>query len=202
MTIIVAEKRFAGEQHDIRDFVTPAQIEVVCLFEQLKSDDPQQTLLNCWTWVNDNVAYPTDRLGRTVDRQELISFGALHYINSTDFWFFPCEVIARARIARKYGRKSLGDCDDVAFVLVSVLRNQLSPQDVYCVMGDYFNSQAAGHAWVKCRLDGAWCIVDPTAKVGTPADPNRYDEFVLFNDMEVHELKPVEGLLGSIARGI
>lgn len=201
MDIIVSDKRFAGELHNVRDFITPRATEVIFLFNQLKCPNPKDTLINCWQWIEDNVSYPTDRLGRMVDRQEFISFGTLYYVNSTDFWFLPCEVIARARLARKYGRKALGDCEDISLTLTSLMRNQLSPQDVYCVMGDYFNSQAAGHAWVKCRLNGAWHIIDPTTPVGKPIDMDRYDEYILFNDIEVHELKPVEEILGgAIAR--
>jgi len=200
--IIISDKRFAGETYHITDWITPYALEVQCLFDQLKSDDPKQTLINCWQWLNDNVSYPTNCLGAAVDRQELISFGTLHYINSTDFWQFASETIARARLARKYGRKTLGDCEDMAVIMVSLMRNQLSPQDVYCVMGGYFNSQAAGHAWVKCRLDGEWHIIDPTIKVGKPVDMSRYDEYILFNDVEIHELKPIEEILGTaIARG-
>ena len=198
--IIVDSKRFAGERYRITDWITPDALEVKDLFDELELSSPYDTLIACWQWINDNVSYPTDRLGRMVDRQELTSFGSLRYVNYEDFWFFPSELIARARLSGRNGRKTLGDCDDVALCLVSLMRNKLSAVDIYCAMGDYFNGQAAGHAWVKCRLNGVWHIVDPTSEVGTPFNWDQYDEFVLFNDREVNELKPVEGILGNIAR--
>ncbi len=199
--VIISDKRFAGEAHRITEWITPNAVDVLDVFSEVAATDPKETLLNCWRWINDNIAYPTDPIGRTVDSQELISFGALRYINSIDFWQWPCETIARAKLARSKNRKALGDCDDVAFAFVSIMRNQLSLQDAYCVIGYYNNDKPSGHAWAKCRLDGAWYIIDLTVQAGSFIDLSRYDEYLYFNDMETHELKPIEVILGSaIAR--
>lgn len=81
--------------------------------------------------------------------------------------------------------------------MVSVLRNQLPSTEVYVALGNYLYPQPAGHAWVKILLNGSWYIVDPTIPAGMVAPDSDYDEYVLFNDVEVIELKPIEHILGK-----
>lgn len=194
--IILCNKRFAGESHSIREWITPFAIEVQDLFIELRQPRAYDTAIACWQWINDSIAYPFTRFfGQPLDHHELIAFRTLHYINSEDFWQFPYETIARACLAKKYGGKTFGDCEDTSLVFTSVLRNQLPATEIYCVVGNYLYLQPTGHAWVKIKVNGSWWIIDTTSLAGSIADETIYDEYVLFNDEEVHELKPVELIL-------
>lgn len=194
---IIIETRFAGERHDIRDFVTPNSIEVLDLFDQLKQEDPYNTVTAMWQWIDDNIAYPLTRFfGQPIDYHELIAFRTLHYISQYDLWNFPYEIIARARLAKKYGKKTMGDCEDRAVTFCSVLRNQLSANSIYVALGNYqLPSGPTGHAWIQ--ITSSVSIIDPTAAFGTIADESLYDLYALFNDQEFIEFKPLEQILGK-----
>lgn len=195
--IIISDRRFAEERHSITDWVTPNAAEVQDLFPQLQQLTPLDTTIAVWQWIEDHVSYPYTRCGKHIDHQKLIAFRTFYYVNVGDFWNFPCEVIARARAAGQAGKKIAGDCEDRAVVVASILRNQLSPSEVYVAIGNYLYPTPSGHAWVKCQLDGFWYIVDPTLPAGMAAYESDYDEYVLFNDVEVIEHKPIEGVLGK-----
>jgi len=194
---LIVCKRFAGEQHDIRDFVTPNQVEILGLYEHLKQDDPYDTVELCWKYLNQYVQYPANPLGQTVDKQRLITFGgAFIYDQPEDYWQFPYETTARVRWAAKYHQKAFGDCADVAFVMASVLRNQLGPNEVHACIGTYIlHGKPAGHAWVKFRIDLNIYYADPTKDFGKSMDFDLYDEYVLFNDIELNIEKDVSKLL-------
>lgn len=197
MDMLIVNKRFAGEQHDIRDFVTPNQIEILGLYEHLKEDDPYDTVINCWKYLNKYVQYPANPLGQTVDKQRLSTFGgAFIYDQPNDYWQFPYETTARVRDAAKRGKKAFGDCADVTFVLASVLRNQLGPNEIHACIGTYIlKGKPCGHAWVKLRIDLNIYYIDATHDFGKPLNFELYDEYVLFNDIELNVEKDVTKLL-------
>jgi len=197
MDMLIVNKRFAGEQHDIRDFVTPNQVEILGLFDHLKQEDPRETATDCWRYLNKYVQYPANPLGQTIDKQRLITFGgAFTYDQPHDYWQFPYETTARVRDAAKKGLKTLGDCADVTFVLASVLRNQLGPNEVFACIGKYkLNGKPCGHAWVKFKYDLNVYYLDATHDFGKPLDFSLYEEYVLFNDTDLNIVKDVSELL-------
>jgi len=188
---LIVCKKFAGELHDIRDFVTPKQYEVDELFKQLRRGSPYDSVAACWEYLNAYVKYPLDVRGRYTDKQKLISFGgAFTYNQPVDYWMFPCEVVARARDAASKNRRTLGDCADVATTMVSLLRNQFESDEIYVVIGIYYplHKPAGKHAWVKFMLDEEWYYADPTVIFGDPLNFDLYEEHVLFNDLEIKEV--------------
>lgn len=195
--MVIVCKRFAGEQHDIRDFITPNQIEILGLYEHLRQEDPRDTVALCWRYLNQYVQYPANPLGQTVDKQRLSTFGgAFVYDQPKDYWQFPYETTARVRWAEKSGKKTLGDCADISFVLASVLRNQLGPSEVFACIGTYIvEGKPCGHAWVKFRVDLNIYYADPTHGFGKPLDFSLYDEYILFNDVECNIEQDISQLL-------
>lgn len=201
-TIIIVNKRFAEESHDLRDWITPSSWEVQALHEQLRGSTPDETLMNCWRWIESHFAYPLTVCGSPTDSHELIAFGRLHYLNRYDFWEFPSEAIAQANSAAKHGKMAYGDCETRAFLMVSVLRNQVSPSEVYAVLGNYYVGwRPAGHAWVRWLADSRWHTVDPTQPAGSLAGEANYDTYCIFNDVEAVEFKPLEEILGKTHDG-
>ncbi len=194
---LIVCKRFAGEQHDIRDFVTPDQVEIRGLYEHLRQDNPYDTVIMCWRYLNQYVEYPTNPLGQSVDKQRLTTFGGAHvYEQPPDYWQFPYETTARVRDAAKKGIKTHGDCADVSFVLASVLRNELGPNEVHACIGTYIlNGRPCGHAWVKLRIDMNFYYADATHDFGKPLNFDLYEEYVLFNDVQCNVEKDVSKLL-------
>lgn len=185
---LIVCKRFAGEEHDIRDFVTPNQVEILGLFAHIKDEySPLETAAMCWRYLNKYVQYPSNGLGLTIDKHRLITFGGAETFDQPpDPWQFPYETTARVRWAAKRGRKTFGDCADVTFVLASVLRNQLGPSEVHACIGTYLlNGTRQGHAWVKMRYDLNIYYCDPTHNFGSPIDFSKYEEYVLFNDVDL-----------------
>ena len=199
MDRLIVCKRFAGEEHDIQDFVTPNQVEVLSLFEYLKQENPYETAALCWQYLNQYVSYPANPLGQTVDKQRLITFGgAFVYDQPDDYWQFPYETIARVRWASKSGKMTMGDCADVTFAMVSVLRNQLGPNEVFACIGTHpINGEPQGHAWVVFRYELEIYYADPTHEFGKPLDLGLYVPYVYFNDIELQiEKVEITKLLG------
>lgn len=82
-----------------------------------------------------------------------------------EFWDYPAETLRRGE----------GDCDETAILLCSILRNYLSPEDVYVAVG---NINGDGHAWVVAN----WEIIESTASSGERVNEARYKPEVFFND--------------------
>jgi hypothetical protein len=81
------------------------------------------------------------------------------------------------------------NCANKAFLLTSLLRNLISSEDVYCVLGNLHDHDVGGHAWVQVQLDGAPYIMEatrPDIPAFIPAEAaSRYEAIHFFNDKEV-----------------
>jgi len=96
-----------------------------------------------------------------------------------EMWQFPSETIAR----------ELGDCEDTAFLLTSLMRAGGAP-NCHVALGSY---QGYGHAWSV--IGGQ--ILETTYTSARPVpDPQDYCPYACFNDQEVVELWP--GALGEV----
>lgn len=101
---------------------------------------------------------------------EWVSRVVEYQLEQGEFWSYPEEAIAAG----------VGDCDDAAILLCSVLRNYLGPDEVFVVVGTH-NSE--GHAWVT--VDGN--ILESTrAPNGVPRF--RYHPVFMFNDKKVYSM--------------
>ena len=90
-----------------------------------------------------------------------------------DFWAKPGETLAM----------ETGDCDDLAILLCSILRNEIPADQVYCAVGILKrDGKAVGHMWVDYRPAGG-----PTRVIESTAPSWKqlrgiYQASALFND--------------------
>jgi len=168
---------FFSEGKWLTDFITPDAIDVKKLYESLTANltSIEQKITDCWQWVASKVRYV-----------ELVP-GKLWIAGKSsvqdDLWNDP-SVTARVRV---------GNCANKSFLLTSLLRNTLPPEQVHCVLGNLYNGHAGGHSWVNVQLDGVDYIVESTREdlpVLVPAEvATRYEAVHLFNDQEVLAIK-------------
>jgi hypothetical protein len=161
---------FFGEVRRLTDFITPDAFEVQNLYKSLTEGigDTIGKITACWKWVANQVKYVEFVKGK------LTINGKTSWQN--DLWTLP-ETTIKTRVA---------NCAVRSFLLTSLLRNGLAPDQVYCTLGNLYNGKPGGHAWVTLRLDGADLISESTTPTVPPlvsADAaERYEAVHHFND--------------------
>ena len=58
MDYYIVQKRFGSEIHDIREFVTPNNVQIKMLAKDLNNSDKMEFIQNSWNWVIKEVKYP------------------------------------------------------------------------------------------------------------------------------------------------
>ena len=168
---------FFGEGKWLTEFVTPEALEIQKLYKNvtLKAFSPDLKVNNCLRWV-----------AREVEYKEFISGKIWIEGNSSvqhDLWMDP-STTARVKV---------GNCANKSFLLCSLLRNAFPVEDVHVVLGNLYNGEAGGHAWVKIRLEGRDYICEttrPDVRGPVPAGvASRYEEVHLFNDKEAFAIE-------------
>ena len=88
-----------------------------------------------YSWVGDNIRYVYDNVSHGV----------------SDYWQLPYETL----------NLTTGDCEDVAFLLCSLVRAAgVSAENAFVAVGTVDDG---GHAWVIHGSSGAWRSLEPTA---------------------------------------
>jgi len=161
METVIVNKRF-GEWVDVRDFIRPNDPMVADVVDA-RSD---WTVESLWDWVLENIRYPAGSFF-TLDYHSMVAFhrgipligwllGARRYA-TVDFWNFPGETL----------RDRMGDCEDSAVLLVSMIRRAFPSLDPYVSVG-YFcpdgcvGGPGFGHVWVSLLENGRWRVLDTT----------------------------------------
>ncbi len=168
---------FFNEVKNLTDFITPDSLEVTELYHQLTSDiiSREERILACWNWVASNVRYVKTVKGRL-------------WINGRtsvqhDLWQEPAMVI----------NTLIGNCANKSFLLTSLLRNELPPEDVFCVLGNIYNGTAGGHAWLQVKLNDQFYTMESTTPLAPPLVPiektRRYQAVHFFNDKTVQAVE-------------
>lgn len=87
--------------------------------------------------------------------QEFVDSFTTYQNEVGDYWTTPAELLAA----------QAGDCDDKAILLVSILRNYLPPDQVYCAFGLWvLDGETTGHMYVVTEgEDGDDRIIEATA---------------------------------------
>lgn len=169
-----------------QEFIRPRQVEDLAaeLTRGLSEDD---AVLACWSYVCERITYPPDDYHSLMafTAADLPFFGRRYLVrrSTPEFWQYPAETLDWG-----YGdddnRILLGDCDDTSILLVSLLRNFISAERVWVVVGKI---PTGHHAWVE--LDD---IIFETTLSSAPASPlscTRYVGRWKFNDiMRVGEI--------------
>lgn len=176
---------FFGGVRRLTDFITPDALEVVELYNQITEnlDNATDRITACWQWVASRVKYVKFVKGKIWVNGKTSVQG--------DFWSLP-ELTIRTQV---------GNCAVKSFLLTSLLRNELPPDQVYCALGNLYNGKPGGHAWVALRHQGEECVMEstqPTAPAMVPASTaKRYEPVHYFNDVQVYavegktQLKPM-----------
>jgi len=163
---------FFGEGKWLSDFITPDEPDIVMLHKQLASGiDKGDAIVSCWDWVANEVKY------KNFIQAEIRIEGRTSY--QDDFWQSP-SVCSKTHV---------GNCANKAFLLTSLLRNSLGPDEVYCVLGNLYNGHGAGHAWVEAVINGENYIVESTRNdvpMTRAIDTDRYEAVHYFNDQKMY----------------
>jgi hypothetical protein len=111
--------------------------------------------------------------------QNFVNAYVSYFIEEIDLWRPPCEVLASRQ----------GDCEKTAVLMVSLLRNYFSGEDVFVVVGKIFDRKKLyGHAWVE--LNGKF--LESTLPYDKLIDESKYHPMVKFNDYRAysHDVNP------------
>jgi hypothetical protein len=75
-----------------------------------------------------------------------------------------------------------GDCDDKAILLVSLLRNYVPADQVFCAFGTHRNGRTEGHMWVVMENGDEDRIIEATASSESRVHGD-YETMAIFNDI-------------------
>jgi transglutaminase-like putative cysteine protease len=191
MKVYPVAKRCFGEERDIREFVQPWSLPVQELAESLRRPTLEETITASWDWVARNIDYPPGPLEK-MDRhyrEAFLSAGVKGLVlpnmpgfRSTvyDHWGFPAETLALG----------MGDCDDAAVLLCSLLRNFLPEDRVFATAGLF--GRWGGHVWVSAYGSGSF-VLEATLSEALPGpwvipEEEPYIPIIRFNDRRVVEV--------------
>ena len=161
---------FFHEGKWLSEFITPDALEVKNLFGEITDGitSTENKVRACHRWVANNVKYKQFISGRLwVEGKSSVQ---------KDLWLSP-SLVKQVRV---------GNCANKAFLLTSLLRNELGSNEVYCVLGNLYNGKVGGHAWTQVTLGDRNYICDATNANVQPlvfaAIADRYEPIHYFND--------------------
>lgn len=167
--------RFGTEAVWLTDFITPQNPDVRLLHEQLTDhlDSLDARLFSLWKHVADIPYSATVKTTLTVGGRRF---------SQNDTWLLPAETIRLSPIA---------NCANKSFLLASLVRNELPPGIVSCVMGNLALNHVGAHAWVQVNLNGRDYIMETTQPSLDRAlldacNLGAYEPVLYFNDEEVY----------------
>lgn len=175
---------FFGEGQWLTDYITPEALDVRVLFESISAPlihppakpayynprDDDELIESCRLWVAEQIKYVRFVKGK------LFINGKVSI--QDDLWNMP-SLTAKVKI---------GNCANKAFLLTSLLRNFLPPEEVYCVLGNLYNGKPGGHAWVEVKKNGQFYVLEstqPESPIVPASDMDRYEEVHYFNDQDI-----------------
>jgi len=164
---------FFGEARRLTGFITPDSLEVQSLYNSLTEGigNSVDRIKACWGWVASQVKYVESVRGRLWIGNKLSV--------QNDLWSLPETTI----------NTKLGNCAVKSFLLASLIRNELPPDQVYCTLGNLYNGKPGGHAWISLNIEGQEFVMESTTPTAPPMVPasmaKRYEAVHYFNDAEV-----------------
>jgi transglutaminase-like putative cysteine protease len=162
---------FFKEGKWLSDYITPNEPNILVLYENITQGltTPEEKIVACWDWVANEVKYK-NFIAAQIYVEGKSSF-------QRDFWQSP-TMCSETRV---------GNCANKAFLLTSLVRNILPPEQVFCVLGNLMNGHAAGHAWVEATLNGRDYILEATRNDVPMIETqigDRYESVHYFNDVK------------------
>ena len=168
------EATFFGEGRWLSSFITPHALEVEDLHAQLtdKLVNVEERLAALHQWVASEVRYKPFISGKLwVEGKASVQ---------RDLWMQPSMT----------RRIQVGNCANKSFLLASLVRQELGPDSVYCVLGNLHNGKTGGHAWVQVNLNGRDYIIEstrPDVRTLVPTtSTDRYEAIHYFNDQRLY----------------
>jgi hypothetical protein len=164
---------FFGEARRLTGFITPDSLEVQNLYNSLTEGigNSVDRIKACWGWVASQVKYVEFVRGR-------LWIGNKVSVQN-DLWSLPETTI----------NTKLGNCAVKSFLLASLIRNELPPDQIYCTLGNLYNGKPGGHAWISLNIEGQEFVMESTTPTVPPMVPasmaKRYEAVHYFNDAEV-----------------
>jgi len=169
---------FFGEGRWLTEYVTPEAMDVVGLHDSLFKDvfSLEDNIRVMWDWVANEVKY-VEFVRARIEVNGKVS-------RQNDFWQMPSQLIST----------KVGNCANKAFLLASLLRNDLEAENCRVVFGNlYQNGTPGGHAWVETKLNGQWEILESTRGDMNPLVPASvaeiYEPVMYFNDQSVSAIE-------------
>jgi len=168
---------FFGEGKWLTDFVTPDALRIQELHKSITKgiDNLEDRLIACWDWVANQVKYV-----RFVKAKLWVNGKSSV---QTDYWQNPGQVI----------QTRVGNCANKAFLLGSLLRNELQPSQVKVVLGNLHQPNPGGHAWCQVQLDQEYIMEstrgDMQPLVVDSSVEDVYEPVIYFNDETVHAIE-------------
>jgi len=192
--------RYGDQKLDVREFVLPGGLMVAEALEGIwvGEDGLESLTWRCWDWVCRQIDYPP-LPSPDYHREEAflrgssvpwVGFMRIKRSTKYEFWQFPFETIDHG----------LGDCEDTAILLCSLLRNPLSADEVHVGVGTY---AGYGHGWVSLLKDGERYVLETTLAAAFPGGPYQvleaspYRPLFYFNDEQAFEANGGLGELGG-----
>lgn len=175
--IIVVRKRYGNEQLDVREFVRPTSYMAWQQSEKLwrASRDKADFARRCLDYVVHQVKYPPGP-PESHDWHAMYAHKGtgrmLVHHEAEDFWNFPSETL----------RDMIGDCDDKAILLTSLLRRAFSLRQVYCTVGVM---NGIGHMWGTIVYPNSLLVLETTRPVPPLMETAPYQPIFRFNDRMV-----------------
>lgn len=168
---------FFGEGKWLTDFITPNAIDITELHKDLTkgANSIEDKIATMRQWVATQVTYKKFIQGKLwVEGRSSVQ---------NDLWNMP-SITARVKV---------GNCANKAFLMASLLRNELPASQVHCVLGNLYNGKVGGHAWVQVTLNGQDYIIE-TTRPDVPAlvpvySAKRYEAVHLFNDETAYAIE-------------
>jgi len=163
---------FFGEGRWLSDYITPEEPDIVMLNSKITRNlkTVQEKTIASWDWVANQIRY------KSFISAQISVEGKSSYQN--DYWQTPAMC----------SKTHVGNCANKAFLLTSLLRNFVSPDQVHCVLGNLYNGHASGHAWVEINMDGKDYILESTRNDVPMVEArltDRYEPVHYFNDTVV-----------------
>lgn len=168
---------FFGEGRWLTDFITPNALDIKELYKDLTQGitSLDEKIAAMHNYVASQIRYTRFVKGKLwVEGKSSVQ---------DDLWNLP-SITARVKVA---------NCSNKAFLLCSLLRQDMSSNQVYAALGNLYNGKPGGHAWVQVKLGGQDYIIEAT-RADVPAlvlasSADRYEAVHLFNDETAYAIE-------------
>jgi hypothetical protein len=176
----ISQATLLGESKYLTSWVTPDSLEIQAKYSEITHGLTalKDKIYACWDYVN-GIPY-------TQFINAHLSVDGKSYVRR-DVWLEPGQTVHAPAL----------NCANRAFLLSSLLRQELRPQEIYICFGNLNFDHQDGHAWVYAILDREYIMETTSPTIRTPfieaTEAEIYESVIFFNDQEVRYI-PNAGL--------